>query len=269
MSFAVDARRGRLHAARAPLRRRAARSSPRDAVLERLQPWLEDAARPRSARTRSTTATSSPTTASRCAAWRTTRCSSPTCSKATSATTWTRSPRATSGARTCCVRRRRGQGRARRSPSTRSTSQRATEYSAEDADVTLQLHGALWPRIEARREADAHLRDDRDAGGRACCSRMERNGVLIDAQLLARAEPGARPEDARARARRPTSSRAGPSTSVRPSRSARSSSSGSSCKVVKKTPSGAPSTDEEVLEKLAAGPSVCADAPRAPRRWPS
>ena len=27
--------------------------------------------------------------------------------------------------------------------------ERATDYSAEDADVTLQLHRALWPRIEA------------------------------------------------------------------------------------------------------------------------
>ena len=43
----------------------------------------------------------------------------------------------------------------------------------------------------------------------------------------------------------------GRSTSVRRSRSARSSSTSCELPVVKKTPSGAPSTDEEVLQKLA------------------
>ena len=48
--------------------------------------------------------------------------------------------------------------------------ERATEYSAEDADVTFQLHGALWPRIEADEKLRAHLRRHRDPGRRACSS---------------------------------------------------------------------------------------------------
>ena len=38
---------------------------------------------------------------------------------------------------------------------------RAAEYAAEDADVTLQLHRALWPRIEAMPTVEGTLRDHR------------------------------------------------------------------------------------------------------------
>ena len=43
---------------------------------------------------------------------------------------------------------------------------RATEYSAEDADVTLRLHGALLPADRGGREARLRLRAARDAGAR-------------------------------------------------------------------------------------------------------
>jgi DNA polymerase-1 len=81
--------------------------------------------------------------------------------------------------------------------------------------------------------------------------KIERNGVLIDAGLLATQsnELGTRIHELeRQKAYELAGSR---STSVRRSRSARSSSTKLKLPVVKKTPSGAPSTDEEVLQKLA------------------
>jgi len=62
---------------------------------------------------------------------------------------------------------------------------RATEYSGEDSEMTLQVHQALWPRIEA----DARLRDvyERiEMPVSLILQRIERHGVLIDAAVLAR-----------------------------------------------------------------------------------
>ena len=72
-----------------------------------------------------------------------------------------------------------------RSPSTRSRVERATEYSAEDADVTLQLHRALYPRDRGRRRSSTHVYATIEMPVRDVLFRMERNGVLIDAALLA------------------------------------------------------------------------------------
>ena len=44
---------------------------------------------------------------------------------------------------------------------------KATEYSGEDADLTLQLHGVLYPKVEAEPAARFHLLDDRDADPRS------------------------------------------------------------------------------------------------------
>ena len=47
--------------------------------------------------------------------------------------------------------------------------ERAAEYSAEDADVTLQLHRVLWPQIQER--AGAAERCTRKSSSRSCrCS---------------------------------------------------------------------------------------------------
>ena len=62
---------------------------------------------------------------------------------------------------------------------------RATEYSGEDSEMTLHVHQALWPRIEA----DAKLRDvyERiEMPVSVVLQRIERHGVLIDAAVLAR-----------------------------------------------------------------------------------
>ncbi len=61
---------------------------------------------------------------------------------------------------------------------------RAAEYAAEDADVTLQLHQALWPQIEARSGAEVRLRNHRAAAGARSCSGWSATGVLVDRALL-------------------------------------------------------------------------------------
>ncbi|MCW5594200.1 MAG: DNA polymerase I, partial [Burkholderiales bacterium] len=62
--------------------------------------------------------------------------------------------------------------------------ERATEYSAEDSDVTFQLHGALWPRIDSDAKL-RHIYADIEMPVSGVLLAMERNGVLIDSALLA------------------------------------------------------------------------------------
>jgi DNA polymerase I len=62
---------------------------------------------------------------------------------------------------------------------------RATEYSAEDADVTLRLHEAIYSQLEAIAPLNKIYREF-ELPTREVLVRMERNGVLIDADLLAK-----------------------------------------------------------------------------------
>jgi DNA polymerase-1 len=57
----------------------------------------------------------------------------------------------------------------------------ATRYSAEDADITLQLHQNLSPQLQGR--LDSVYRDI-ELPARQSLYVMERNGVLLDTQLL-------------------------------------------------------------------------------------
>jgi len=60
----------------------------------------------------------------------------------------------------------------------------ATAYSAEDADITLQLHRHLHPRIAEDAKLD-HVYGAIEMPVREVLFRMEREGVMIDAALLA------------------------------------------------------------------------------------
>lgn len=62
--------------------------------------------------------------------------------------------------------------------------EQAAPYAAEDADVTLRLHHVLWPRVAAV-ETLRDLFDDIEMPLVPVLSKMERNGVLIDAHMLA------------------------------------------------------------------------------------
>ena len=60
----------------------------------------------------------------------------------------------------------------------------ATEYAAEDADVTLRLHRHLWPKLEALPSLKK-LYEEIEIPLVPVLSRMESTGVLVDARMLA------------------------------------------------------------------------------------
>ncbi|MBC8119067.1 MAG: DNA polymerase I [Burkholderiaceae bacterium] len=126
---------------------------------------------------------------------------------------------------------------------------RATEYSGEDAEVKLALHEALWPRIEA----DEKLRfvyEQIELPTALVLYEMERTGVLIDRVKLAghSQQLGARIAELEARSHELAGQ---PFNLGSPKQIGEILFDKLGLPVVKKTASGAPSTDEEVLEKLA------------------
>jgi DNA polymerase I len=134
--------------------------------------------------------------------------------------------------------------------------QRATDYSAEDADVTLQLHGALYPRV-ARDAKLNRIYADIEIPVSSVLLAMERNGVLIDAQLLSRQgnELGQKMLDLERKAHELGG---GPFNLGSPKQLCDVLFNRLKLKTIKKTPSGAPSVDEEVLERLAQDHPICA-----------
>ena len=126
--------------------------------------------------------------------------------------------------------------------------EKAAEYSCEDSDQTLDVHHALWPRLEK----DSKLRFiyELEIRSSEALYRVERNGVLIDGPILAKqsAELGQRmmqlEKDAHDLAGQPFNLGS-------PKQIGEILFTKLGLPVVKKTPSGVPSTDEEVLEKLA------------------
>jgi DNA polymerase-1 len=133
--------------------------------------------------------------------------------------------------------------------------ERATKYSAEDADVTLQLHGALFPRIEK----DAKLKriySEIEIPVAHVLFVMERNGVLIDMQQLS-AQGHSLGQKMLELETRAHELGGGPFNLGSPKQLADVLFERLKLKVIKKTPSGVPSTDEEVLEKLAEDHPIC------------
>lgn len=59
----------------------------------------------------------------------------------------------------------------------------AATYAAEDADVTLQLHQQLWPRL-IKEPGLKHIFEEIEIPLVSVLARIERNGVLIDAEML-------------------------------------------------------------------------------------
>ncbi|MDH4292485.1 MAG: DNA polymerase I [Betaproteobacteria bacterium] len=127
--------------------------------------------------------------------------------------------------------------------------ERAAEYAAEDADITLQLHQALHPRIAADDKLN-HIYADIEMPAMPVLYAMERNGVLLDEKLLAdlSAEFGAKMMDIEARAHEQAGQ---PFNLSSPKQIQEVLFDKQGLKPVKKTPSGAPSTDEESLAELA------------------
>ncbi|NOZ55080.1 MAG: DNA polymerase I [Gammaproteobacteria bacterium] len=63
--------------------------------------------------------------------------------------------------------------------------EQAVPYAAEDADITLQLHHTLWPKIQADSELKS-LYENIEIPLIPVLSRIERDGVYIDINMLAK-----------------------------------------------------------------------------------
>jgi DNA polymerase I len=128
--------------------------------------------------------------------------------------------------------------------------ERASEYAAEDADVTLCLHRALWPKLESI-PALQRLYEEIEQPLVPVLERMERQGVLVDRDLL-RAQSArfaAQLQDLLQQARR----EAGHDINVdSPKQLQQVLFEKLGLPVLRKTPTGQPSTAEDVLEELAA-----------------
>ena len=61
--------------------------------------------------------------------------------------------------------------------------EQASDYAAEDADITLQLHQCLWPRVQAEPGLRAVFQEI-EMPLVPVLSRIERNGALVSRQLL-------------------------------------------------------------------------------------
>jgi DNA polymerase-1 len=125
---------------------------------------------------------------------------------------------------------------------------KAAEYSCEDSDMTLDVHRTLWPQLEA----DAKLRFiyELEIQSSEALYRIERNGVLIDAPTLAAQshELGQRILQLETEAYEIAGQ---PFNLSSPKQLGEIFFDKLGMPVVKKTATGARSTDEEVLEKLA------------------
>jgi DNA polymerase-1 len=125
----------------------------------------------------------------------------------------------------------------------------AAPYAAEDADITLRLHQALWPKLEAEPRL-ANLFRDIEMPLLPVLSRMERNGVQLDAALLAQQskELASRMEQIIEQAY----AVAGEEFNLASPKQIQAILFDKlNLPVLKKTPKGAPSTAEEVLVELA------------------
>ena len=126
---------------------------------------------------------------------------------------------------------------------------RATEYAAEDADITLRLHDHLHPRLVAEPKLEALYRDI-EMPVMAVLLEMERNGVLVDAELLAR-QSGEIGKRLHALEQTAFELAGQPFNLGSPKQLGEILFGKLELPVVKKTAKGQPSTDEEVLQKLA------------------
>ncbi|AYH42270.1 DNA polymerase I [Azoarcus sp. DN11] len=126
--------------------------------------------------------------------------------------------------------------------------ERASEYAAEDADITLRLHETLWPQLEAV-PALAALYRDIEMPAMQVLFDMERTGVLIDDFLLAQQseELGRR---LMALEREAHELAGQPFNLASPKQLGEILFGKLGLPVVKKTATGQPSTDEEVLVQL-------------------
>ena len=125
---------------------------------------------------------------------------------------------------------------------------KAAEYAGEDSDQTLAVHHVLWPQLQANEALSSIYALEIQSS--ESLYRIERNGVLIDAPMLAKqsGELGVRILQLETEAYEIAGQ---PFNLGSPKQLGEIFFDKLGMPVIKKTPSGARSTDEEVLEKLA------------------
>lgn len=129
------------------------------------------------------------------------------------------------------------------------TVEAASEYAAEDADITLQLHYNLYPEVVKDKKL-AFIYRDIEMPSMEVLFTIERNGVLIDADMLHKQshEIGTRLVELENQAYE----LAGQPFNLGSPKQLQEILFGKlGIKPLKKTPSGAPSTNEDVLQELA------------------
>ncbi|HET9123044.1 MAG TPA: DNA polymerase I, partial [Acidiferrobacteraceae bacterium] len=126
--------------------------------------------------------------------------------------------------------------------------QQATPYAAEDADLALQVHAELWPRLQAVPSL-THVFRDLEMPLVPVLARMERAGVLIDAARLS-AQGGFISERIAALEDAAHTLAGAPFNLASPAQVQRVLFEDLGLKPTRRTPKGAPSTAEEVLQEL-------------------
>jgi DNA polymerase I len=126
---------------------------------------------------------------------------------------------------------------------------KAAEYSSEDSDVTLRLHQVLWPQISTV-PALKSLYEECEQPLVPVLLRMEDHGVLLDRQMLRTqsTELGKRLMEVLAEAHREAGA---PFNLDSPKQLCSILFEKMNLPVIRKTPTGQPSTAEDVLEELA------------------
>ncbi|MDG1731496.1 MAG: DNA polymerase I [Thalassotalea sp.] len=127
--------------------------------------------------------------------------------------------------------------------------EKAGHYAAEDADITLRLHQAIWPKLEKNGDQKA-IFSDVELPLLTVLAKMEQGGVLIDPDLLIEQSSliGTRLDELELQAH----NLAGKSFNLSsPKQLQVILFEEQGIPVIKKTPKGAPSTAEEVLQELA------------------
>jgi DNA polymerase-1 len=126
---------------------------------------------------------------------------------------------------------------------------RATEYAGEDAEVTLAVHGALWPQL-ALEAGSRYVYESIEIPVSRVLFTMERTGVLIDPERL-RAQSGQLAVRIAQLESQAHALAGQPFNLASPKQVGEVLFGLLGLPVRKKTATGTPSTDEEVLEKLA------------------
>ena len=132
-----------------------------------------------------------------------------------------------------------------------NNSQGAAFYAAEDADMTMRLHKFFWPQLKPRRQREKLYREI-EIPLLKVLSDIERNGVLVDAELLLvqSKELATRMEELKEKIYK----KAGGDFNLSSPKQIQEvffSEDKLNLPIIRKTPKGQPSTAEDVLQELA------------------